>query len=523
MNQLLTILIFTPAAAATLLLFIKASPKVFRIVAATVSLLQLAVLSVLISLYDVHSGIQLTERHAWIHLELGNLGKFSADYYIGLDGLSLAFVTLAVIVMAVTVVVSWTLSTKPKAYYILLLVLNTAIIGTFCSLDLLLFYVFFEFMLLPMYFLIGIWGGPRREYASVKFFLYTLVGSVMILFVIIGLYLSVGTQGIHTFDLTAMWNNDNFLPGSVFDPAQQWMIGPISARSLAFLFLLIGFGIKLPIVPLHTWLPDAHVEAPTSISVVLAALLLKVGVFGFLRIIYPVFTVEAGRFTWLTAGLAVLSIIYGALNALGSKDLKRLIAYSSISHMGFALLGIASLTVEGISGAVYQSFSHGLITAMLFILAGALQDRTGDRMIENYSGLAEPMKRYMFFTAVAFFAALGLPGFSGFIGELLIFVGAFGSRAANGLIPWWLAGSATIGLILGAAYFLWTIQRMFLGPFAIRIPNAAMNDLTVRELVALVPLAILIVWFGILPAQLLNIINPFAAHLVDSISNLIRR
>jgi NADH-quinone oxidoreductase subunit M len=301
------------------------------------------------------------------------------------------------------------------------------------------------------------------------------------------------------------------------DPNNTWLIGNWSARSWAFLFLFIGFAIKLPMVPFHTWLPDAHVEAPTSVSVILAALLLKIGAYGLLRIAYPIFPEAALHLSWLVALFGVISIVYGALNAMASKDLKRLIAYSSVSHMGFVLLGIASMTTEGVSGSIYQMISHGIISAMLFLLAGVLYDRTHDRIISNYSGLASKMPGYFAVILIAFFASMGLPGFSGFIAEVLVFLGAFKSNSANGLIHESFAIVATLGLILGAAYYLWALQRMFFGPLNLKGGSTTeqLTDLTTREYGMLIPLGVAALAFGIFPQPLLNWINPFAQQFID--------
>jgi NADH-quinone oxidoreductase subunit M len=524
-HYLLSALLIIPLIAAAAGLFVPDRlHKIFRWGALIASLAQVMVLIQLILLYSPSQGLQFVERHSWISIDLGSWGILQAQYLLGVDGLSLPLVGLAVIILLIATLSSWSIQNQVKGYFILLEVLNAAVVGSFAAQDFLLFYLFFEFMLLPMFFLIGIWGGVKREYASVKFFLYTLAGSILILIVMIGLYLSVhdpSSSGrlVHSFALIHMQDPVNFISNSIFDPNNRWMIGPWPARYWAFLFLFIGFAIKLPMVPLHTWLPDAHVEAPTPVSVILAALLLKIGGYGLLRIAYPVFPEAAFYFSGFVALMGVVSILYGALAAMASKDLKRLIAYSSVSHMGFVLLGIASLTPEGISGAIYQMTSHGIISAMLFLLAGVLYDRTHDRTISNYSGLASRMPKFMIAILIAFFASMGLPGFSGFIAEIMIFLGAFKSGEANGLIHPGFAVAATLGLIFGAAYFLWTLQRMFFGAFDLKgeAKDKVLTDLSSREHVMLTPLAIAMVVLGIFPQPLLNWINPFANGFVSRV------
>ncbi|MFN8344487.1 MAG: NADH-quinone oxidoreductase subunit M [Spirosomataceae bacterium] len=466
------------------------------------------------------SGYQFVEKADWITFSLGNLGTVSIDYLLGVDGISFPLVVLTSVVMLVGAVASWNIDKREKAYFSLYLLLTTSVTGCFVALDFFLFFLFFEFMLLPMYFLIGLWGGPRREYASIKFFLYTLVGSILILIVMIGLYLSVidpveselTRTVVHTFDLRYMTDMGNYLPDTFLSLSGEPSIGGIPARMLAFWLLFIGFAIKLPIVPLHTWLPDAHVEAPTPVSVVLAGILLKVGGYGLLRIAYPIFPDAANEYAFTLALLGVISIIYGGFNALAQNDLKKMIAYSSVSHMGFVVLGIASLTAEGVNGAVYQMVSHGILSAMLFLIAGVLYDRTHNRLIDSYRGLIGPMPAFTVVTGVAFFASLGMPGFSGFVGELFTLMGGFQSN----VLPGWVAAAGTLGIILAAAYFLWTLQRMFFGKLWVK--NAAelplLSDLNVREKWLLIPLSVITLLLGLFPNLLFQLSDKTVADLL---------
>ena len=522
---MLSILIFLPVLAALALLFVpsKAS-SIFRTVSLIVAAVQLGICIFLLQTFNIQeASYQLTEKASWIHVNLGNWGTFNAWYWIGLDGMSFPLIVLSSIILVIATLSAWRTSQQTKGFFILLLVLNTAIMGSFAALDALLFFVFFEFMLIPMYFLIGIWGGPKREYASIKFFLYTLLGSIFILIVFIALYSSVQNPNSetleHTFALSHLSNPDNIITGSVLDVNSTSTLLGWNWRAWAFMLLFIGFAIKLPIVPFHTWLPDAHVEAPTSVSILLAALLLKVGGYGLIRFAFGIFPQEAASFSLFTSILALTSILYGALNAMASKDLKRLIAYSSISHMGFVLLGVASATTEGIAGAVYQMVSHGIIAALLFAIVGVLYDRTHDRTINHYSGLYSVMPQYTAVVLIGFFAAMGIPGFSSFIGEVMVFLGAFASHQVNGLIPVWIPVIATLGIILTAGYYVWTIQRMFFGEQ--KVPeNQSLTDLSIREKLILIPLAILTFMLGIYPQPLLNFVNSFAEKLANSMATI---
>ncbi len=463
-------------------------------------------------IFDGNS-FQFIEKFKWIEISgLSWLGTIKIDYFLGIDGLSMPMVLLTSIVAFIATISSWKIDKSVKGYFALFLLLDTGMMGVFTALDFFLFYVFWEIMLLPMYFLIGIWGGPRKEYAAIKFFLYTLFGSVFIMLVMIGLYFSAtetladGTQ-VFTFNLIELTNINNYSANGILSP-----FNPNNLRFIAYIALFIGFAIKIPMFPFHTWLPDAHVEAPTPISVILAGVLLKLGTYGILRICFPIFPEITQQLAWYIGLFGMINIIYGAFCALAQKDFKKLIAYSSVSHMGYVLLGMASLSTSGINGAVLQMFNHGTITAMLFLLVGVIYDRSHTRGIYEFGGLASKLPMYTGFIIIAFFAAIGLPGLSGFVSEALVFIGAFGEDTTRVF-----AIISTLGILLGASYMLWTLQRIFFGKFNEKW--AGITDLDKREYLMLIPLTIIVIFLGIYPSAVIDIMSTSVNTLVDFITN----
>lgn len=519
-----------------------------RNIAIGLSTLQLAFLGYIYSAFDKTSGsFQFNETHHWFSISLGSMGQFMSKYTLGIDGLSISLLLLTGLITWVALWNSAEIKEKIGGYFALVLLLNASIMGCFMAKDLFLFYVFFEFMLLPMYFLIGIWGGPRRNYASLKFFLYTLVGSLLILIVMLGMGIAyvdpyetallnglirpeqdfnvealksvqqliqsqeLATSSlVHSFDMQALADFKNCQITSILHISSGWQLAGMSAREWGFWLLFIGFAIKLPMVPLHTWLPDAHVEAPTPISVLLAGVLLKIGAYGWLRITIPFFQIEALMAANILAGLGALSIIYGAYNALAMTDLKKLVAYSSVSHMGFVLLGIAAFTAEGWQGAIFQTISHGVLSALLFLMVGVIYSRTGNREIDSYSGLVTLMPRFTVISGIAIFASLGLPGFSGFIGEFFSLMGAFSSPFVHPVI----AVFGAFGLLLGAGYFIWTFQKIYLGKHYLKNAGWSLPDLNNLELLSLFGLGIISILLGVYPGLLFELSEKFVTGLL---------
>lgn len=455
--------------------------------------------------------MQFVEKVSWINIDsVAWFGKVSIEYFVGIDGISVPMVLLTALISFVAIIASWNIEKSIKGYFALFLLLDAGMMGVFVALDFFLFYVFWEIMLLPMYFLIGIWGGPRREYAAIKFFIYTLFGSVLMLLAMIALYFSVTIvdpetgNRIHTFNMLAMMDSANYVEGSLlYGFGTYW-------RYVAYIALFIGFAIKVPVFPFHTWLPDAHVEAPTAISVILAGVLLKMGTYGLMRISMPIFPDAAMYYLYPLAFLGFVNIIYGALCAMAQKDFKKLIAYSSVSHMGIVLLGMSAMNTQGMMGAVFQMFNHGVITAMLFLIVGVIYDRAHTRGLEDFGGLMNQMPKYSAVMVIAFFAALGLPGLSGFISEAFAFLGAFQTFR-------WVTIASSLGIVLTAGYMLWTLQRVFLGTLPEKWKN--LTDINNRELSALIPLAIIVIFLGIYPSPVLDLMNTSVNHFIDIVKN----
>ncbi|MBI2219594.1 MAG: NADH-quinone oxidoreductase subunit M [Acidobacteria bacterium] len=489
--HLLSIILFTPLVGAILLLFVnKTQENAIRWIANIFALAGFLVSVPLWFSYEPErAGWQLVERANWIP-------SIGATYFLGVDGFSVLMVLLTTLMGFIAILSSWTAITeRVKEYYVFLLVLQTGMLGAFVSLDFLLFFLFWEVMLVPMYFLIGIWGGGRRLYSAIKFFLYTLVGSVVMLLGILALYFYYhSVTGVYSFDITEFHRLD--LPTNL----QKWI----------FLAFFLGFAIKVPMFPFHTWLPDAHTDAPTAGSVILAAVLLKMGTYGFIRFSLPILPDASRAFVPMMVGLSLVGIVYGALVALAQTDWKRLVAYSSVSHMGMVMLGMFALTPVGLAGSIIQQLNHGISTGALFLIVGIVYERRHTREISEYGGLSKVMPMYAAVFGIMVMSSIGLPALNGFIGELLILVGVF---VRNKI---WAAVAAS-GIILGAAYMLWLYQRTMFGKLE-NPKNQGLKDLSVREFATFAPLIVLAFWIGLYPSPFIRRLDTSVAHVIARVS-----
>jgi NADH-quinone oxidoreductase subunit M len=488
---ILSLVTLLPLVGAVLLMLLKGDEaKVAaksRIIALTISAVTFLVSLPVMMCFDVTSPeFQFVEKLVWFK-------AYGISYHMGIDGISLFFVMLSTFLTPICILASWHAVTKRvREYLIAFLLLETFMIGTFCALDAILFYLFFEGVLIPMFIIIGVWGGARRVYSSFKFFLYTLLGSVLMLVALITMILHVGTSDIPV------------LMGYDFDPGlQKWL----------WIAFFASFAVKMPMWPVHTWLPDAHVEAPTAGSVILAGVLLKMGGYGFLRFSLPMLPDATAYFTPMVFALSVIAIIYTSLVALVQQDMKKMIAYSSVAHMGFVTLGIFTLNIQGVEGAVFQMISHGVISAALFLSVGVVYDRLHTRDINRYGNLAKNMPLYACVFVVLMLGSVGLPGTSGFVGEFLSLLGAFKVNTV-------VATFAATGVVLGAAYMLHLTRKVIFGP-KVNEDAAEMTDLNGREILYFIPLIILVIWLGVAPSYVLDRIAPSIENLIEHSSRVV--
>ncbi len=498
---ILSLIAYLPLAGAVLLLFVgRERIQVIRTLAFLASLASFT-LSILLPLSFDRStaAVQFVERTSWIP-------SIGVTYFFGLDGISLWLVMLTTFLSPIAVLCSYeSIKHRAKEYYIFLLILETGMLGVFVALDFFLFYVFWEVMLVPMYFLIGVWGSDRRLYSAIKFFLYTLFGSVVMLLGILAVYFYAGTQtGLYTFDVLELMR-----VAYPHTPVLNVLGVRFSFQDLVWLAFALSFAIKVPMFPFHTWLPDAHTDAPTAGSVILAGVLLKMGTYGFIRFNLPMFPEASQHFVPLVFVLSIIAIIYGAMVCMVQPDMKRLIAYSSVSHMGFVMLGMFAFNAQGVQGSVLQMINHGLSTGGLFLVVGLIYDRRHTRLISELGGISRPMPIYATLFAIIMFASMGLPGLNGFIGEFLILIGAFQVR-------WWWGAFAVTGIILGAAYMLWLYQRTMFGEVT-KEENKTLPDLDAREIATLLPIIAFCFWIGLYPAPFLKAMEVSVANVIQTV------
>lgn len=474
---ILSLIIFIPLIGGILVLFLpKDKDKQIKTIATAIAAIPVILTGWVCLLFNpTTSQVQFMEKVDWIP-------ALGIRYFVGLDGLGLPMVIITSLLSLLSLTISWNINVRVKEYFALFLILEAGMLGVFMSLDLFLFYIFWELVLVPMYFIIGIWGGPRKEYAAIKFILYTIIGSLIMLLGFLGIYFAAEP---HTFNIIELSQKETLFKSAF-------------VANIVFLALYVGFAVKIPVWPFHTWLPDAHVEAPTAGSVILAGVLLKMGAYGFLRVSLPILPESAKYFAYLFAVLGLINIIYGAFVAMAQTDLKKMIAYSSISHMGYVLLGMAALTPTGLNGALMQCFSHGIVTGSLFMLVGVIYDRAHLRDINAFGGIGKVVPAYSTIMGIAVMASLGLPGLVGFIGELLCFVGAFPVFSI-------ITAAAVFGVLITAVYLLWMYRQIFFGD--LNEKYAKLKDLNRREWISLLPLMFLIILVGLYPKVILDMMN----------------
>lgn len=454
-------------------------------------------LVILVQFDSSDAEFQLTQRIMWVD-------SLNISYFVGVDGLSVLLILLTTFITPLTLLSSWkAIEQKVRLFTFFMLLLEVGMLGVFVSLDMFLFYIFWEFMLIPMYFIIGIWGGAERIYASIKFFIYTFFGSLLMLVAIIWLAVyASGPLGEFTTNLLKLYE-----------------VGPTVARDIQtymFLAFFISFAIKVPLFPLHTWLPDAHVQAPTAGSVILAGILLKMGTYGIIRFCLPLFPQASVELSSIISVLAVIGIIYGALVAMVQKDIKKLVAYSSVAHLGFVVLGIFAMTEEAMQGAIIQMVNHGLSTGALFLLVGIVYERTHSREISHYGGIAKLAPVYVTFLMITSLSSIGLPGLNGFVGEFLILTGSFKSAVLGN---WWFTVFAASGVIFAAVYLLWMYERVVYGNVTNPKLNEELTDMNLREWIVLVPIIIFIVWIGIYPSTFLGMTEASTQEILKMVSS----
>ncbi len=502
--MLLTTLIFLPLLFAVIVAFLP-QERLIRPVSLGLGLLHFALSLTLFWQYDPsQASLQLVHQVDWIP-------TFGISYFVGIDGISFWLVILSTFLTPLVILASWTsIAERIRSFHVCLFLLLSSMVGTFLAMDAILFYVFFEASLIPMYFMVGIWGGTRRLYAAMKFFIYTMAGSLFMLVAIIALMFM--TQQQLEFSGTQVMSASllDFYRLQIPFVANDWL----NTQTLLFFAFALAFAIKVPMFPVHTWLPDAHVEAPTPGSVILAAVMLKMGTYGFIRFVMPVFPEASDHWAWFFMLLGVIGIIYGALVAMVQPDIKKLVAYSSVSHMGYVMIGLFALNIYGATGGLYQMLNHGVSTGALFLLVGMIYERTHSRQISDYGGLAKVAPIFTILFLIVTFSSIAVPLTNGFVGEFLILLGAYEAQPV-------LAGFAVLGVILGAVYMLWAVKRVFFGePSAmVRDHDPEHMDLNLREMIVMAPLIILIFWMGVFPSDFLNWSKASLDHLIQNRSN----